>query len=163
MRDPPPIMDAIIIVDLQKAFPIPPELVQRIEGRSRGFPRRIFTQFVNEAQSLFRTKLKRSSCPPNAEETKLIITPGPQNWVIQKPRYSLPPREVERITAAGIRRAFVCGVDTDACVLGVVFSLFDAGVDCEVEPELCWSSTGLHDAALSIIREQFGTAHPVSS
>jgi nicotinamidase-related amidase len=153
-------MDAIIIVDLQKAFPIPAELVQRIEARSREFPRRIFTQFVNEPGSLFRTKLKRSSCPPNAAETELVIQPRPDDWVIKKPRYSLPPREVERITNAGIRRALVCGVDTDACVLGVVFSLFDAGIDCEVDPELCWSSTGLHDAALDIIREQFGTAQP---
>jgi hypothetical protein len=51
----------------------------------------------------------------------------------------------------------VCGVDTDACVLGVVFTLFDADVDCEIDPTLCWSSTGLHDTALKIFREQFGT------
>ncbi|MEO6569342.1 MAG: hypothetical protein ABIO94_11320 [Opitutaceae bacterium] len=54
-------------------------------------------------------------------------------------------------------------MDSDACVLGVVFSLFDAGVDCEVDPELCWSSTGLHDVAMKIIREQFGTARPEGS
>lgn len=151
-------MDAIIIVDVQKAFPIPPAVVQKIEERARGFTQRIFTQFVNEPGSLFRTKLKRSTCPPGAEETKLLLQPQPNDWVIQKPRYSLPPREVERIAAAGIRKVLVCGVDTDACVLGVVFSLFDAGIDCEVDPELCWSSTGLHDPALKIIREQFGTA-----
>src|SRR3954471_4050435 len=118
-------MDAIVIVDLQKAFPIPQTLVQRIEKRARDFPHRIFTQFVNEPGSLFRTKLKRSSCPPNAEETELVITPGPDDWVIQKPRYGLPPKDVERITTAGIRKALVCGVDSDACVLGVVFTLFD--------------------------------------
>lgn len=151
-------MDAIIIVDVQKAFPIPSALVQRIEERSRSFPRRIFTRFVNPPGSLFRTKLKRSACPPEAEETNLVIKPSPDDWVIEKPRYSLAPREVERIADAGIRQVLVCGVDTDACVLGVVFSLFDAGIDCEVDPELCWSSTGLHDAALRIIREQFGTA-----
>ncbi|MEO6569341.1 MAG: hypothetical protein ABIO94_11315 [Opitutaceae bacterium] len=83
------IMDAIIIVDVQKAFPIPHTLVQRINERARAFPRRIFTQFVNEPESLFRTKLKRTSCPPGAEETELIIAPGPDDWVIQKPRYSL--------------------------------------------------------------------------
>jgi nicotinamidase-related amidase len=152
-------MDAIIIVDLQKAFPIPQTLVQQIEQRSRNFPRRIFTQFVNEPGSLFRTKLQRSSCPPDAAETELIIKPKPDDWVIQKPRYSLAPRDVERIVQAGIRDTLVCGVDSDACVLGVLFSLFDAGVNCEVDPDLCWSSTGLHDAAMKIIQEQFGTAH----
>lgn len=150
-------MDAIIIVDVQKAFPIPPKVVEKIEARARRFPRRIFTQFVNEPRSLFRTKLKRSSCPPGAEETELLLTPRPNDWVIRKPRYSLPPRSVARIAAAGIRKVLVCGVDTDACVLGVVFSLFDAGIDCEVDPKLCWSSTGMHGIALKIMREQFGT------
>jgi nicotinamidase-related amidase len=150
-------MDAIIIVDLQKAFPIPPALVQRIDERAKTFSRRIFTQFINEPGSLFRTKLKRSACPPGAEETALALQPNANDWVIPKPRYSLAPRDVERIAAAGIRKALVCGVDTDACVLGVTFSLFDAGIDCEVDPDLCWSSTGLHEPALKIIQEQFGT------
>lgn len=65
---------------------------------------------------------------------------------------------MERIAGAAVRKALGCGVDSDACVLGVVFSLFDAGVDCEVLPELCWRSTGIHDAAMKIIREQLGTA-----
>jgi nicotinamidase-related amidase len=49
----------------------------------------------------------------------------------------------------------VCGVDTDACVLGVMFSLFDAGIVCHAKEDLCWSSTGLQQSGLKIIREQF--------
>ena len=51
----------------------------------------------------------------------------------------------------------VCGVDTDACVLGVMFSLFDAGIDCCVKADLCWSSSGarLHAAGMRIIEQQF--------
>lgn len=153
-------MDAILIVDLQKAFPIPQTLVQKIEKRARSFPQRIFTRFINEPDSLFRTKLKRSSCQPNTPEVDLLITPAAEDWVFDKPRYSLGPRDVERVVNAGIRQVLVCGVDSDACVLGVIFSLFDAGVDCEVDPELCWSSTGLHEAAMKIMQEQFGTAKP---
>jgi nicotinamidase-related amidase len=151
-------MDAIVIVDVQKAFPVPPELVQRIVDRARDFPRRIFTQFVNPPGSLFRTKLKRTACPPGAEETELRIGNSPDDWVIQKTGYGLRSRDVEAIAAAGIKKVLVCGVDTDACVLGVAFSLFDGGVECEIDPELCWSSAGLQHAALHIIREQFGTA-----
>jgi nicotinamidase-related amidase len=151
-------MDAIIIVDLQKAFPIPRELVERIEARSRDFPRRVFTRFFNVPESLFRRKLKRSSCQPGTAETELLLPVRPGDLVIEKTGYSLAPPQVQQIANAGIRRALVCGADTDACVLGVVFTLFDAGIDCEVEPELCWSSTGLHEPAVRIIREQFGTA-----
>ncbi len=77
--------------------------------------------------------------------------------MIQKHGYSLNAAEVARLKKAGVTKALVCGADTDACVLGVVFTLFDAGIDCEVERDLCWSSTGLHEPALRIINEQFGT------
>jgi nicotinamidase-related amidase len=49
----------------------------------------------------------------------------------------------------------VCGLDTDACVLGVLFSLFDAGIECHLKEDMCWSSSGLHQAALRIVRTQF--------
>lgn len=150
-------MDAIIIVDLQKAFPIPPKLIQKIAERSRQFPMRIFTKFVNLPESLFRRKLKRTSCLPGTPGSELAFTPTPKDLVLEKPGYGLAAKQIEFIRAAGVRSALVCGMDTDACVLGVVFSLFDAGIDCEVDRELCWSSTGLQEPALQIVREQFGT------
>lgn len=157
---PPPFfcpMDAIIIVDLQKAFPVPPDLVQKIEKRSREFPQRVFTKFLNEPDSLFCRKLKRTSCLPGTAERELLIEPGDGDIVLDKRGYGLTAEQIEQLRAAGINKTLVCGVDTDACVLGVVFTLFDAGIDCEVESRLCWSSTGLHDEALTIVREQFGT------
>ncbi|HTO02151.1 MAG TPA: isochorismatase family protein [Opitutus sp.] len=150
-------MDAIIIVDLQKAFPVPPDIVRRIEERSRDFPLRVFTKFLNEPDSLFYRKLRRRSCLPGTAERELLIDPGGGDIVIDKRGYGFTAEQVEQLRAAGIGKALVCGVDTDACVLGVVFTLFDAGIDCEVESQLCWSSTGLHDEALTIVREQFGT------
>src|SRR4051812_44898942 len=150
--------DAIIIIDLQKAFEVPEDLLHRIERTSLEYPRRIFTKFVNPPGSLFRTKLKRQVCAPGSDEAELILTVRPGDWIIEKPGYGLPEDQVKRMVAGGIKRALLCGVDTDACVLGVAFSLFDAGVDCEIDPELCWSSAGLHHSALQIMREQFATA-----
>ncbi len=150
-------MDAIIIVDLQKAFPIPQSLIEKIEARSREFPLRVFTRFINEPDSLFRTKLKHTSCAPGLPETELILPTTAKDIVLEKRSYGLTAAQIEQLKYAGVRRALICGADTDACVLGVVFTLFDAGIDCEVERDLCWSSTGLHEPALKIMREQFGT------
>lgn len=150
-------MDAIVIVDLQKAFPIPTDLIRRIEERARAFPLRVFTRFVNLPDSLFRRKLDRSSCQPGDPAGELVLTPGPDDLVLEKAGYGLGAEHIATLRAANLRRVLVCGVDTDACVLGVTFSLFDAGIDCEVEPDLCWSSVGLHENALKIIRAQFGT------
>lgn len=150
-------MDAVVIVDLQHAFAPPPELVERIRARAAGFPRRVFTRFVNPRDSLMRRKLDRRSCAPGSPEAKLVLAPGPGDLVLDKPGYGLPEEAVRRLRAAGVRHALLCGGDTDACVLGVAFSLFDGGIDCTVDPSLCWSASGLHDCALRILNEQFGT------
>ena len=75
--------------------------------------------------------------------------------MIDKSTYGLTPAQIRRIKARGITRVTVCGLDTDACVLGVMFSLFDAGIACHLKEEMCWSSSGLHRPALAIIRSQF--------
>lgn len=150
-------MDVIIIVDLQKAFPVPPEIIRKVEKRSQDFPLRVFTKFLNEPDSLFHRKLQRKSCLPGTAERELLIEAAPGDIVLDKRGYGFTAEQIELLRAAGIQKALVCGVDTDACVLGVVFTLFDAGIDCEVDPKLCWSSTGLQDEALTIVREQFGT------
>lgn len=150
-------MDAIIIVDLQKAFPVPPDIVRTIEERSREFPLRIFTKFLNQPDSLFCRKLKRSSCLPGSPERELLLETTSRDFILEKTGYGLTADQIQQLRRLKVRKALVCGVDTDACVLGVVFTLFDAGIDCEVDPKLCWSSTGLQDEALTIVREQFGT------
>lgn len=151
-------MQAIVLVDLQRAFSIPPELVARIDARSRDFPLRVFTRFVNPPGSLFRRKLDLRACPPGSRESELVLAPGPDDVVFEKPRYGLTTAQIDELKERGVTKALVCGIETDACVLAVAFSLFDRGVDCEVDPTLCWSSSGLHEAALQIIREQFATA-----
>ncbi|MDF3057452.1 MAG: hypothetical protein K0R17_1667 [Rariglobus sp.] len=146
---------ALVIVDVQKAFSIPPKIVEEIRRYSRRFKRRIFTQFVNPSGSLFRRKLAQRSCAPGSDDLLLLIEPGPGDMVIRKSGYGLKAGDIRRLKAAKVKRAIVCGVDTDACVLGVMFSLFDAGIVCHVKENLCWSSTGLQQAGLKIIREQF--------
>lgn len=146
---------ALVIVDVQQAFSVPPKIVEGIRRYSRRFERRIFTQFINPPGSLFRRKLDQQSCAPGSDDIRLLVTPEPGDMVIQKAGYGLAAGHIRRLKSAGVERAIVCGIDTDACVLGVMFSLFDAGIVCHVKENLCWSSTGLHREGLAIIREQF--------
>ena len=148
-------MKALIIVDLQRAFPPPDYLVKRIRVYARRFDCRIFTRFINPPGSLFRKKLGQTSCLPNTMDTALLIEPEPGDLVLSKTGYGLKPSQIAKLRALGLKKATLCGVDTDACVLGVLFSLFDAGIDCTVKRELCWSSSGLHQEAMAIIAKQF--------
>lgn len=145
----------LVIVDLQRAFPVPPKLVEKIRRYSRRFDLRIFTRFVNPEGSLFRKLMDMHVCPPGSPDTALLIEPDEGDIVFTKAGYGLTSRHIARLKRAGVKRATVCGIDTDACVLGVMFTLFDAGIDCRVKPDCCWSSSGLHRPAIKIIENQF--------
>src|SRR5690606_15027098 len=84
-------MDAIIIVDLQKAFPVPTDIVRRIEQRMKPFRMRVFTKFINPPGSIFRRRLNRTSCTPGDPETELLLTAGPHDLVVEKASYGLGP------------------------------------------------------------------------
>lgn len=145
----------LVIVDLQRGFEAPETLCARIRRYARRFRRRVFTQFVNPRGSLFRRALQRSSGQPGTSQVELRLEPERGDIVIRKSTYGLRERDVRRLRTSGVKRATVCGIDTDACVLGVMFSLFDNGIVPEVKADLCWSSTGLHTEAMKVLREQF--------
>lgn len=145
----------LMIVDLQRAFAAPPKLVEGIRRYARRFDCRIFTRFINPAGSLFRTRLHQRCCAPGSENTELCIAPGPEDLVFTKAGYGLAPADIRKMRRLGIKEVTVCGIDTDACVLGVMFSLFDARIACRAKAKYCWSSTGLQSLGLRIIAEQF--------
>jgi nicotinamidase-related amidase len=146
---------ALMIVDVQRAFRPPPRFIERLARYSRAFPCRVFTRYINPPGSMFRKVLKQRSCAPGTTDTLLLIEPGPGDLVIDKSSYGLQPENIAELHRRKIRRITVCGLDTDACVLGVMFSLFDAGIECHLKEDLCWSSSGLHKPAVEIIRSQF--------
>lgn len=150
-----PATEALIIVDLQRAFTVPPKLVAAIEEHGKRYKRRVFTRFENPRGSIFRKLLQMDSCPPGSTDTVLYIQPQKGDVVITKRGYGLSASQVKRLKRLGIKRAAVCGIDTDACVLAVMFSLFDGGIDCRAIPDLCFSTSGLQGEAIKIIEHQF--------
>jgi nicotinamidase-related amidase len=151
--------DTLVVVDLQEAFPVPPALVEHTRRYARRFRRRVFTRFVNPKGSQFRRLLHERSCAPGSVDTALLLEPERGDIVIAKHGYGLAAEEIRRLKRRGVRRVTVCGLDTDACVLGVMFSLFDAGIECRAKVDLCWSSSGphLHRAGLKVLEQQFPT------
>jgi nicotinamidase-related amidase len=145
-----------MIVDVQRAFSPPPAFLAKLRRYMRHFPCRIFTRYVNPAGSAFRRLLKQESCSPGSPDCDLLLTPAEGDLVFTKmARYGLTAAQVRKLKQRRINRVTVCGLDTDACVLGVMFSLFDAGIECHLKEKMCWSSSGLHQPAVAIIREQF--------
>ena len=146
---------ALMIVDVQAAFAPPPAFVRKLTRYAKRFPCRVFTRFINPAGSMFRSELKQKCCAPGSADTTLLVAPAPGDIVLDKATYGLKPAAIRRLKRRGIKQITVCGLDTDACVLGVMFSLFDAGITCHLKETMCWRSSGLHLAALKIARAQF--------
>jgi nicotinamidase-related amidase len=146
---------ALLIVDVQRAFSPPERFVDKLRRYSRRFPCRIFTRYVNPPGSMFRTQLKQKCCAPGSPDTELLIEPDDGDLVFSKSTYGLTAAHLRQLRRRKIRRVTVCGQDTDACVLGVMFSLFDHGIECHLKENMCWSSSGLHRPAVTIAREQF--------
>jgi nicotinamidase-related amidase len=146
---------ALMIVDVQRAFAPPPSFVEKLHRYSTRFACRIFTQYINPPGSMFRRVLKQKSCYPGTPDIDLLLVPEPDDIILQKSSYGLTPAHLRRLKARHITQVTVCGLDTDACVLGVLFSLFDAEIECHLKEEMCWSSSGLHASAMKIVRAQF--------
>jgi nicotinamidase-related amidase len=147
---------AVMIVDVQRAFTPPPAFLRKLKRYIARFPCRIFTRYVNPRGSNFRRLMKQKCCGPGSADVELLLAPRPDDLVIDKvARYGLKTTQVRMLKRRGISCVTVCGLDTDACVLGVMFSLFDEGIECHLKEDMCWSSSGLHRPAVQIIREQF--------
>lgn len=147
---------ALMIVDVQRAFGPPAEFIARLERYARRFPCRVFTRFVNPAGSMFRRVLKQKCCAPGSADTELLLQPRAGDLVLEKTgKYGLSAQHLRQLHARKIKKITVCGLDTDACVLGVMFALFDSGIECHLKENMCWSSSGLHRPALQIVRAQF--------
>jgi nicotinamidase-related amidase len=144
-----------MIVDVQQAFEPPPAFVEKLRRYSCHFPCRVFTRYINPRGSMFRRILKQKCCAPGSTDCELLITPDPGDIIIDKTTYGLKRADLQRLHRRKIREITVCGLDTDACVLGVMFSLFDSGIICHLKENMCWSSSGLHRPAVAIIRAQF--------
>src|SRR3954468_21308723 len=110
---------ALMIVDVQAAFNPPPAFVEKLRRYAKRFPCRIFTRYVNPKGSLFRTALKQKCCAPGTPDTDLLLTPERSDLVINKAGYGLQPRDIAVLKRRRIKQVTVCGLDTDACVLGV--------------------------------------------
>jgi nicotinamidase-related amidase len=144
-----------MIADVQRAFSPPPRFLAKLRRYVARFPCRIFTRYVNPPGSMFRTRLRQRCCAPGSEDTELLLQPRRGDLTFAKQTYGLSAAHIRQLRRRRIKRVVVCGQDTDACVLAVMFALFDAGIECHLKEEMCWSSSGLHRAAVAIAREQF--------
>lgn len=152
--------DALLIIDMQNGFmrkgaeKIIPDVAVLARKwpvadlyylKYRNFPGSLFTQYLDWHD--FMTTDDANLVPDVYVEGATVFD-----------HYGYSPTEETVAALKKYKTVGICGVDTDACVMAAVFTLWDADIRPVVLAKYCASSGGdhMHRAALDLMLRQFG-------
>lgn len=151
----------LVVVDLQRSFiNLNTEFViDKIKKlvNSNEFDKVIFTKFINNEDSIYVNKLNYRGCLTNEEQEIMIDTKD--NIVLNKEIYTVYSNRFKDIVDEfKINEIYLCGIDTECCVLKSAFDLFEMGYDVKVLKDYCACTHGIksHMNALDILRRNIG-------
>lgn len=170
MTQPKPVL---VVVDVQNGFvtehskpavPVIVELVRRWQAAGGDL---VFSRYLNYPDSPFE-RLIGWTRMADAPETDLVaeLAPfvGSDTPVIDKCVYTLfTPEGIELITERGWTDLYVCGIDTDMCVLKTAVDAFERNLTPWVIEDACASHSGpeAHAAGLLVVRRFIGAGQVV--
>lgn len=152
----------LLIVDLQRGF-ITPE-TERVVGviekaiNTLDYDICVYSKFFNNEKTSFSRILKWERFQ-SVEEQEMVLPVVSGDVVVSKDTSSAVTKELKQIIEEEkIERAYLCGIDTDSCVLATAFELFDNGVEPVIIIDGCASTGGdeFHHAAEMIMKRSFG-------
>jgi nicotinamidase-related amidase len=153
--------NALVIIDAQRYFindftkGIPEKIAKVTEN---GFDFIIFLKFVNAEASNFSKDLnwKKMFSSPEIDITPELEKLAKKSIVFSKTSFSaFRSKEFANfIRKNKVDTLFICGFDTDGCVLSTALEAFDLGYSVRVLEDLCASHHGIdiHKSAISIMK-----------
>lgn len=151
----------LLVIDLQNAFinenteTLPSKIEEIIE--SNQYDDVAFTRFINFEGSIFIQKLNWRGCL--SDEDKRIVIDTKDCKVFNKSIYSTVTKElIEYIHKNEITEIYLCGIDTDGCVLKTALDLFELEYNVYVLENLCGSTYGIerHKDSIKILKRNIG-------
>ena len=151
----------LLIIDLQKDFinDNTKHILSRIENTisEKRYDNIAFTRYINSTHNICYKKLDFKGCL--SEEGQKIAIDSNSYKVIDKEAYTGYVEELKNyLIEKDIKEIYLCGLNTDCCVLKTALDLFEAGYEVYVLKDLCASTEGnqLHLNALEIIKNNIG-------
>lgn len=154
---------ALVVIDVQNFFvnektkDLPQKIADFIKKNKFDFV--LFTQFVNKEDSNFFKLLnfKKSTGSPDTDISTDLLEFVHKDNLFEKSTYSIfkSPKLFEFLKKNNIKKLFLCGIDSDSCVLASAFDAFDLGYKIKILKNLVKSHTDkvFDDAALRIIHK----------
>lgn len=157
----------LLVIDLQKSFinnntsEIPLKVEKLIKNNN--FDYVAFTKFVNFDTCNFNTVLNYKGCM--SEEDRRIVVDTGNNKVFSKSIYTaLNDELINYIKDNNIDIIYLCGIDTDACVLKTAIDLFENNYNFRIIENCSMSHSGkeYHEFAIKMLRKLVGVSNVIS-
>ena len=154
----------LLVIDLQNAFinkyteKLPDKIKVIIDNNE--YDHVAFTRFINFEDNIFEKKLNWRGCIQDKDQKIVIDTKN--NRVFDKSTYSAVNNELkEYIHKNQITEIYLCGIDTECCVLKTAFDLFESEYNVYVLKNYCACTHGKerHNRALEILKRNIGKSH----
>jgi len=151
----------LLIIDLQSDFIndntnyIPQKINNLLNENT--FDKVVFTRFINSYDSIWYKKLNYSGCL--TDDSKNILINTRDNVVIDKKVFSALGKELKQyIEDNDISKIYLCGIDTECCILKTALDLFENNYEVYVLKDYCGCMEGLkrHNNALEILKRNIG-------
>ena len=159
-------MNLLLAIDLQNAFinKNTSDVVEKINNliKTNKYDNIVFTRFINSDNSIWAKKLNYKECI--SDESKKIVIDTNGNLVINKHIYSAFSKQLKKyISDNKIYNIYLCGIDTECCVLKTAFDLFENGYNVYVLKDYCACTYGeiRHNNAIEILKRNIGEKYVI--
>lgn len=156
----------LIVIDVQKAFinENTKQIIEKINNliNSNSFENIIFTRFINYNDSIWVKKLNYKECI--SDDSKRVMVDTKDNLVFDKNTYSSLTNELKQyIKDNNINDIYLCGIDTECCVLKTALDLFEENYNVYVLKDYCACTYGelRHNNAIEIIKRNIGNKYVI--
>lgn len=151
----------LLVIDVQNNFinkntkKIPNRIIKLIKDNKFNYV--VFTKFINDIGSNFYKILNYKGCIE--ENDKKIVIDTKDNKILEKRTYTALNKElIDYIEKNKINTIYVCGIDTNACVLKTAIDLFESNYNVKVIENCCMSHSGkkYHKYAIKMLKKLIG-------
>lgn len=151
----------LLVIDLQNDFinENSKDVVEKIKEliESKKYENVVFTKFINSYDSKWYKELNYKGCL--TKEGQSIPIEIFNHKVIKKEIYSSLNKELEEyIKQNKVEEIYLCGIDTECCVLKTALDLFENNYNIYILKDYCACTHGIekHNNALEIIARCIG-------
>lgn len=158
--------NSLLVIDLQENFinnntkNVPNSIKKLIDSNIANHI--VFTKFINDDSSNFYKILNYKGCMN--EKDRNIVIDTKDYKIIEKRVYTAYNDELKLyIDTNKIRTIYLCGIDTDACVLKTALDLFENVFDVKVVEDCSMSHSGIeyHNSAINMLKKLIGSQNVV--